>query len=199
MRGFSLKGKWHQGYFKNENPITVELGCGKGEYTVGLSKMYPERNFIGIDIKGARMWRGCKTVAEEGLKNVAFIRTKIELVEHFFNPGEVDEVWLTFPDPRPKRIERKKRLSSPEFLKRYSGLLKEGGIIHLKTDNRKLFDYTLEVIKETGQELMYSTTDLYESGYTGPASAFRTFYEQMFLKENIKINYLQFKFRKLNG
>jgi tRNA (guanine-N7-)-methyltransferase len=199
MKGFPLKGKWRSGYFLNDHPITLELGCGKGEYAVGLARMFPRQNFIGVDIKGARLWKGCKTVQEEDLKNVAFIRTKIEMIEQFFGNGEVDEIWLTFPDPRPKKIDRKKRLVSPEFLKRYSSIMRKNGIVHLKTDNRGLFDYALEILEETGQELLFVTTDLYNSGFEGPASSFRTFYEEKFLKENIKINYLQFKFNPLNG
>lgn len=190
-----MKGEWHNAYFKNKNPITLELGCGKGEYTLGLAEMFPQGNFIGLDIKGARMWKGCKMVEEKNLTNVAFIRTRIELLDFFFTRDEVDEIWLTFPDPRPRRSERKKRLISPEFLSRYSKIMKEGGLVHLKTDNDDLFEYGLEVVRETGQEHTYDTRDLYNSGFTGPAAAIKTYYEGIFLEEGKKIKYLQFRFR----
>lgn len=191
LNGFPLKGKWHSDFFKNKNPITLELGCGKGEYTVGLAKKYPDRNFIGLDLKGARMWQGAKVVEEEGLKNVAFIRTKIDQLLYFFSENEVNEIWLTFSDPQPKHERR--RLSSPRFLNLYREILKPEGIIHQKTDNRELFDYTLRVIKYFNLPLEYPTYDLYNSYYKGDASEIQTYYEKIFLKEGIPINYMQFR------
>ena len=191
VNGFPLKGKWQKDYFKNDHPITIELGCGKGEYTVGLAKKYPNRNFIGIDLKGARMWQGAKVVQEEGLKNVAFIRTKIDQILYFFSKNEVDEIWLTFSDPQPKHERR--RLSSPRFLNLYREMLKPEGIIHQKTDNRELFDYTLSVIKFFNLQLDHSTFDLYSSEFKGDASIIQTYYEEIFLKEGIPINYMQFR------
>ena len=199
MKGFLLTGKWRRDYFKNDHPVILELGCGKGEYTVGLAQRYPEKNFIGVDIKGARMWRGCKTVQEKELKNVAFIRTKIELIEYYFEKDEVNEIWITFPDPQPKKINEKKRLSSPQFLKRYGKIMKEGGIIHLKTDNSQLFEYTLEIIQEHRLELVCQTHDLYASDHKGPAGDIFTFYEEMFRDKGQKIKYLQFKWKCLNA
>ncbi len=197
MKGFPLTGKWRRDYFKNDHPVILELGCGKGEYTVGLAQRYPEKNFIGVDIKGARMWRGCKTVQEKELKNVAFIRTKIDLIEHYFEQDEVNEIWLTFPDPQPKKINAKKRLSSPQFLKHYGKVMKEGGIIHLKTDNSQLFEYTLEIIQEHRLELVCQTHDLYASDHKGPAGDIFTFYEEMFRDKGQKIKYLQFRMKKM--
>jgi len=192
-KGFPLKGKWNEDFFQNSHPITLELGCGKGEYTVFLSKKYPEKNFIGIDIKGARLWRGCKTVEEEGIKNVAFIRSRVQLMSYFFSSEEISEIWITFPDPQPRRKKEPKRLTSPEFLDLYRTILKPGSIIHLKTDNQGLYLFTKEVIRKGGHELVYDNDDIYGSGYEGDASAIRTFYEQMFLDEGIPIKYLQFR------
>lgn len=193
-RGFPFKGKWNNHYFKNNYPITLELGCGKGEYTVGLAGKYPEKNFIGIDIKGARLWRGCKTAVEKNMNNVAFIRTRINLLNYFFGENEVEEIWITFPDPQPQKSREKKRLTSPDFLELYKPLLKKGGIIHLKTDNRSLFDYTLETIKGNKYHLMTNITDIYKSGLNNEVTSIQTFYEKMWLEENIPINYLNFSF-----
>jgi len=196
MKGVPNKGKWSSDFFKNENPIVLELGCGKGEYTVGLAKNDPNKNFIGMDIKGARIWRGCKTSNEEGLNNVAFVRTHIELIEHFYDAQEIDEIWVTFPDPQPKEFRARKRLTSPRFLAHYKKILKPNGIIHLKTDNDGLHQYTLEVIEEFGHKLIYATNDLYNSDYQGEAKMFQTFYEQKYLGEGDNITYLKFQ---LNG
>lgn len=191
QKGFSLKGKWKQEYFKNNNPITLELGCGKGEYTVGLAKKYPDRNFIGIDLKGARLWHGAKIVQQENLKNVAFVRTKIDQLLSFFDANEVAEIWLTFSDPQPK-IERR-RLSSPRFLNLYREILVPNGIIHQKTDNRELFDYTLEVVRYFDFQLDYYSYDIYAESKNSDAVEIQTFYEKMFLKEGIPINYMEFR------
>lgn len=194
--GFHLKGKWHSDYFKNQNPIVLELGCGKGEYTLGLAERYPDRNFIGVDIKGSRMWVGCKKVQELGLRNIAFIRTRIELIANFFDKDEVSEIWLTFSDPQPRKSRAKKRLSSPEFLKRYSHFLKDDNLIHLKTDNRPLFDYTLEVIATGGHEKGFVSFDVYGEGAPPEVTGIRTFYEQMWLEEGRTIHYLNFRMKK---
>ena len=143
----TIKGNWAN-FFKNNNPITVELGCGRGEYTVGLARVFPERNHIGVDIKGNRIWKGTKTATDEGLTNVAFLRTQILLIDKFFEAGEVDEIWITFPDPRPKESDIKRRLMSPRFLRLYEKFLRKGGVLHLKTDNEPLFDYAMEVFTE---------------------------------------------------
>jgi len=192
LQGFPLKGRWKTDYFRNDHPIVLELGCGKGEYTVNLANDDPSRNFIGIDIKGARMWRGCRMVKDLGLKNVAFIRTKIELIGYFFDAGEVDEIWITFPDPHPTHRRLRRRLTSPIFIRRYLKILRPGGRIHLKTDNEQLFDFTLDMIKEMGHQLIMAERDLYGSGYEGEATQIRTFYEEMFCKEGMTIKYLQF-------
>ena len=189
--GFALRGKWAD-YFGNDNPITLELGCGKGDYTVALARLHPDRNFIGVDIKGARLWRGAKTVQEEQMRNAAFIRTRIELIEQFFAPDEVSEIWITFPDPQPKKAM--KRLTCERFLSRYRQFLKAGGKIHLKTDSQELYDYTLnEVIPEGEHHTLTHTADLYASDYTGEAKLTQTFYEKMFLAEGKPITYLQFQ------
>src|SRR5690606_17521039 len=157
---FYLKGKWNQEIFKNDNPIVLELGCGKGEYSVGLSQKYPNKNFIGIDIKGARMWVGAKQAEALNLNNVAFLRTRIDFIEQAFAKDEVDEIWITFPDPQPQKTRERKRLTHLRFLERYRNLLKKGGIVHLKTDSRLLYDFTLEVIKDNKLELIVHTPDL---------------------------------------
>jgi len=193
INGYYLKGKWSADFFKNNNPIILELGCGKGEYTIGLAKKYPQKNFIGIDIKGARMWKGCKTSKEENLTNVAFLRTRIELIELFFDNNEINEIWITFPDPQPRRIKENKRLTSPVFLNKYSKILKTDGIIHLKTDAFLLYFYTTEIIKEHNHTVLYSTQDLYASHENIEAKEFKTFYESIFLTQDKKISYLQFK------
>lgn len=192
MQGFLYKGKWAKAFFKNDNPTVLELACGKGEYTITLARKYPDINFIGLDIKGARMWRGAKTSNEEGMKNVAFIRTQIELIEHYFAAGEVSEIWIVFPDPHPRSPEIKKRLTSPEFLTRYKNILKPEGILHLKTDNKMLHNYTLKIIEESGHNLIYKTDDLHNSGIEEDVLLAQTFYEQIWLEEGKKITYIKF-------
>ena len=194
--GFSLKGKWHKEYFENDNPIVLELGCGKGEYTVGLAQRFPDKNFIGIDIKGSRMWVGCKEVEESGLKNVAFIRTRISLIQHFFGKDEVSEIWLTFSDPQPRKSKEKKRLSSPQFLERYSHFLRDDNTIHMKTDNRLLFDFTLNVIGKGGHEKGFVSVDVYGKGAPPEVMDIQTYYEEMWRKEDRSIHYLNFRMNK---
>ena len=191
VKGFPLKGKWNSDFFKNDNPIVLELGCGKGEYTVGLARKFPGKNFIGIDVKGARLWRGLKTSHEEGLKNVAFVRARIELIEYFFGKNEVDEIWITFPDPQIKESREKKRLTSPLFLNRYKTFLKPGGILHLKTDALLLYDYTLEVLKQQGFEIEYANEDIYHSDLDNEVVEIQTFYEQKWLEFNTPIRYIR--------
>ncbi|MCU0459136.1 MAG: tRNA (guanosine(46)-N7)-methyltransferase TrmB [Bacteroidales bacterium] len=188
----SLRGRWHGEWFRNNNPIILELGCGKGEYTVGLATRYPEKNFIGIDIKGARMWKGAKQASIMGLPNATFLRTRIEFTTSFFAPGEVDEIWLTFPDPQMKRKREKKRLSGPHFLNLYRQYLKDGGIVHLKTDCRELYDYTAALAEKNGLKTITSVTDLHRDLPGDPLLSIRTHYEEMFLKQSIPITYLSF-------
>jgi tRNA (guanine-N7-)-methyltransferase len=190
---FRLKGKWHSEWFRNNNPIVLELGCGKGEYTVGMAGSYPEKNFIGIDIKGARMWKGAREAHLRQIPNASFLRTRIEFIRSFFAPGEVDEIWLTFPDPQPKKKREKKRLSGPAFLNLYRSFIKNNGIIHLKTDSRELYDYTLSVITANGLEILNSVTDLYNELPGDLLLSIKTFYEEMFLKQGIPITYLAFR------
>ena len=192
-RDHELKGKWNSDWFGNSNPIILELGCGRGEYTVGLASHYPERNIIGIDIKGARMWRGAKDSHILGLSNAAFLRTRIEVTASFFAPGEVDEIWLTFPDPQMKRIREKKRLSGPQFLNLYRQYLKDGGIVQLKTDCRELHDYTVELTRVNGLEVITRVTDLYTDLPGDPLLSIRTHYEELFLKQGVPITYLSFR------
>ncbi len=191
--GFEWRGRWNE-FFGNDNPIVLELGCGKGEYTIALARENAARNYIGVDIKGARLWRGAKTSNEEQMKNVAFIRTRIEMIASFFAKDEVSEIWITFPDPQPKKPM--KRLTSERFLGHYREMLRPGGPIHLKTDSRELYDYTMdEVIAPAGYKVEFSTADLYASGYGGMATAVQTFYESMFLKEGKPITYIKFKIK----
>ena len=190
-----IKGRWNQDLFKNGNPITIELGCGKGEYTVGLANNFPHDNFIGIDIKGARMWRGAKTSNEQKLPNVAFLRTRIEFINSFFSADEVDEIWITFPDPHPGGRNSNKRLTSPWFLNSYRLFLKDKGLIHLKTDNKELYDFTCKVLSHNNVETIISTNDLYTEKIDNILSI-RTHYEKIFLDAGLKINYLSFRLDK---
>ena len=189
--GFPLRGRWHE-HFGNDNPITLELGCGKGDYTVALARIHPERNYIGVDIKGARLWRGAKTAVEEQMGNVAFIRTHIELIDRFFDAGEVNEIWITFCDPQPKKPN--KRLTAPRFLDTYACFLAPHSVLHLKTDSQELYDYTLnEVLPQRDVEVLVSTNDLYNTAYEGEAKLTQTFYERMFLEQGMPITYIQWK------
>ena len=193
LKGFHLKGNWSPDFFKNKNDLVLELGCGKGEYTTGLASRYPNKNFIGVDIQGARLWRGLKTAQEQNLKNVAFIRVRINLVPYIFNKDEVSEIWITFPDPRARKSDAKKRLTSPEFLERYQSFLKPGGIIHVKTDNIIFFENTLDVIQEGGHELLFKTYDVYDEGIDNEITQIQTFYEKIWLANGTKIKYLKFR------
>jgi len=221
-----VKGRWREQLFKNENPVILELGCGKGEYTVGLATRFPGKNYIGIDIKGARMWRGAKTSNEQKLPNVAFLRTRIEFIKSFFSKDEIDEIWITFPDPHPGRRNSNKRLTSPWFLNCYRLFLKDKGLVHLKTDNIELFKYTKTVIENNNLELIFATDHLYSKkldnesiisqnksplepalnevkGDSGVNNfiqddilAIKTHYEKIFLKDGLRINYLSFRIDK---
>ncbi|MCD8176436.1 MAG: tRNA (guanosine(46)-N7)-methyltransferase TrmB [Tannerellaceae bacterium] len=188
--GFELKGHWNERFFKNNNPVVLELGCGKGEYTVGLARLFPDKNFIGIDIKGARMWTGAKDSLERGMKNVAFIRTSIELISSFFAPGEVSEIWLTFPDPQMKKVN--KRLTSTRFMSLYRQILAKEGIIHLKTDSNFMYTYTCEMVKAHGFPVLFSTNDLYHSGLVDEILSIQTYYEQQWLDRGLTIKYIKF-------
>jgi tRNA (guanine-N7-)-methyltransferase len=190
-KDYPLKGKWSQLFFKNNKPIILELGCGKGEYTVGLARKFTKINFIGVDIKGARMWSGAKTAVEENLHNVGFLRTRIDFISSFFAPGEIQEIWITFPDPQPKKYY--KRLTSTRFLGYYKNFLKPDGLIHLKTDNRALYLYTKNVIQVNNLELMEATDNLYNSNMDHAVLSIKTFYEKQFLSEGKPIHYLKFK------
>lgn len=189
-KGFPLKGKWHSDYFHNDGPIVLELGCGKGEYTVGLAKRYPEKNFIGIDIKGARMWTGACQARDAQLANVAFLRTNIELISHFFAPGEVSEIWITFPDPQMKKV--RKRLTSTGFLALYKSVMKDGGMVRLKTDSPFLYTYTRLLTELNNIVPEVNTDDLYHSGVADDILQIRTFYEQQWLDRGLTIKYIAF-------
>jgi tRNA (guanine-N7-)-methyltransferase len=193
---YPLKGRWRNDHFKNNNPIVLELGCGKGEYTVGLAVKFPLKNIIGIDIKGARIWRGAKTAIDDKIPNASFLRTRIEFINSFFSNDEVDELWLTFPDPHPKKRNARKRLTSPHFLNLYRSFLKDNGIIHLKTDNSNLFNYTHGIIKHNHLEIITSTEDLHGSNFENDILSIRTHYENLFLRKGIRINYLSFRLDK---
>ncbi len=190
-KDFYLKGSWNRQCFRNENPVVLELGCGKGEYTTGLAQRFPEKNFIGVDIKGSRIWRGARTALAEHLGNVMFLRTRIEVIGSFFTKEEVNEIWLTFPDPQLKK--KRKRLTSSRFLNSYRGFLKHNGIIHLKTDNQVLYRYTLDLIDMNNLKLRFHSDDLYHSGIIDDILDIKTFYEQQFLDQGMRINYLCFE------
>lgn len=193
---FELKGNWSEDFFKNDNPVVLELGCGKGEYTVALARQNPEKNFIGIDIKGARFWRGAKTAIEDGLNNVAFIRTQIELIEYVFAKQEVSEIWITFPDPQIKYKRTKHRLTNEDFLKRYKEILKEDGLMHLKTDSEFMHGYTLGLLHGQGQEVLYAHHDIYKNEYSPKeVTGIQTFYEKQYLEKGKPITYIQFKIK----
>lgn len=201
---FSLAEKWNSEFFESSRPLVLELGCGKGEYTVELARKNPGRNYIGIDRKGARMWKGAKTSVEENLINTAFLRTHVEMIGNCFGKTEVDEIWITFPDPFKREGKEKKRLTSSRFLKIYGKIMKPGGIIHLKTDDEGLFQYTLEVIRQENHRLIVSESDLYHSDFVGDARDIRTYYEEIHLRQGKKIKYIQFalhekKIRKPSG
>jgi tRNA (guanine-N7-)-methyltransferase len=213
-----IKGNWKKEIFGNENPIVLELGCGKGEYTLGLSAILPGKNYIGVDIKGARMWRGAKTADEKQILNIAFLRTRIEFINSFFAEDEVDEIWITFPDPYPGKRNSNKRLICPWFLNKYRNFLKDRGIVHLKTDNSELYNYTEKLVENNELEIIIATSDLYSESLPGnelvnrndtPVEAsgipdhisdnilsIRTHYENIFLKDGLKTNYLAFRLEK---
>ncbi len=193
--GLGLKAKWNADYFKNEHPIVLELGCGRGEYTVGLAENNPDKNFIGIDIKGNRIWTGAKYAIDHELSNVAFIRVMIDFVDCCFAANEVDEIWITFPDPQPNKPRERKRLTSPRFLQRYFKFLKPEGLIHLKTDSTFFYEYTLEVIGEMGLTLVYASPDLYQHNPSGmeALTTIQTYYEKLFSAKGEKIKYCCFK------
>lgn len=188
---FPHRGSWNESFFVQSAPIVVELGCGKGEYTVGLAKAYPDRNHIGVDIKGARMWSGAKTVEEEQIRNAAFLRAEIENIREFFTPGEVDEIWITFPDPQMQKT--RKRLTSSRFLGYYRDILKPNGIVNLKTDSPFLYEYTRRLVELNNFEVLANTDDLYGSGNADPVSSIKTFYEQQWLSRGKKIKLLSFR------
>ena len=190
-KGFPYKGKWNSDFFSRSNPITLELGCGKGEYTVGLAEANHDRNYVGVDIKGARMWKGAKSVEEKGMDNAAFLRTEIEQIEQFFTPGEVDEIWITFPDPQMQKA--RKRLTSSRFLTNYRKFLRPGGIVNLKTDSPFLYEYTRRLVELNGFEVIALTDDLYGSGLADPVTSIKTFYEQQWLSRGKTIKLISFR------
>lgn len=193
MQGFPMKGEWHS-FFKNNNPIVLELGCGKGEYSVSLAEKYPEKNFIGVDIKGARFWRGAKTAIENELKNVAFLRTQIELIHHCFGENEVSEIWITFPDPQIKYKRTKHRLVTKPFLEKYQSILQAEGFVHLKTDSEFLHGYLLGLLHEGDHEVLYANHDIYNSSSPPEeATSIQTFYEKQYLDVDKAITYIKFK------
>ena len=193
---YEMKGNWNAKHFKNNNPLILELGCGKGEYSVNLAKKYPNKNFIGIDIKGARFWRGAKTGIEENISNVAFIRTQIELIDHVFAENEVDEIWITFPDPQIKYKRTKHRMTNSEFLKRYKKVLKIGGIMNLKTDSEFMHGYTLGLLHGEGHEVLYANHNVYkQEGSPEEVTSIQTHYESIYLEQNKPITYIRFKIK----
>ena len=191
---FEMKGKWNDQFFKNNNPIVLELGCGKGEYTVCLGQLYPDKNFVGVDIKGARLWTGAKDSLAKGLVNVAFLRTNIEMIHHFFDENEVSEIWLTFPDPQMKKVT--KRLTATNFMQSYQQFLKNDGLIHLKTDSNFMFTYTCEMVKANGYQVNFKSDDLYASNLVDPILNIKTYYEQQWLERGLTIKYICYELSK---
>ncbi len=193
--GLTLKGKWHSEYFKNNNPIVLELGCGKGEYTIGLAKRFPEKNFIGVDIKGNRIWTGAKTAIETKMSNVAFIRTRIDFIEACFSKNEISEIWITFPDPQPQKTRVRKRLTNMMFINRYKNIMIDNGIINLKTDSEPFYDYSCEVATENNFEILDATNDLYSNTdkYDEALTNIKTYYEKKFSDMGFKICYLKIR------
>jgi tRNA (guanine-N7-)-methyltransferase len=189
----TIKGRWHEVQFNNQNPIVLEVGCGKGEYSTGLAEAFPNKNFVGIDIKGGRIWVGADYAMQNNLHNVAFIRTRIQNLDDFFEPGEVSEIWITFPDPRPKLSDIRRRLTCPRFLKMYQRLIGNHGIVHLKTDDTDLFNYSMDVLQQSGQEILEQTTDLYASPFAEQHLGIRTYFEKKFMAMGRKINYAKFR------
>lgn len=193
-KDYKLKGRWASEFFKNENPIVLELGCGRGEYSVELGRHYPDKNFIGIDIKGARLWRGAKTVTEEGINNVGFLRTRIEFINSFFAENEISEIWITFPDPQLRKTRVKKRLTAPEFLPMYAGFLKKDGFVNLKTDCQHLYEYTKAVAECNNLPIAEKSNDIYANAdqFIPELVTIQTTYEKKFLKEGMAITYIKF-------
>lgn len=191
---FFYKGKWQKEFFKNDNPIVLELGCGKGEYSVGLAKAFPHKNFLGLDIKGARFWRGAKTALEDKLPNVGFLRSQIELVDLLFGENEVEEIWITFPDPQIKYKRTKHRMTNSEFLQKYKKILKPGGVVNLKTDSEFMHGYTLGLLHGEGHEILHANHDVYKNEYSPKEVVeIQTFYEKQYLEQHKKITYIQFR------
>jgi len=185
---FPLKGKWHSNYFKNDHPIVLELGCGRGEYTIGMAQRFPDKNFIGIDRKGARLWRGCKDGIEQNLTNVAFLRIKIEDIEYYFDKNEVHEIWVTFPDPQLRKERR--RLISPNFISKYQKIIDPSGIIHLKTDSKELYEYVIATAPIEKWNVVEHIANVYETGETSILTEIQTFYEKKWLLEGKVISYI---------
>ena len=196
---FALKGNWNKEFFKNDNPIVLELGCGKGEYTVAMARRDKDRNFIGVDIKGSRFWRGAKTCLDEGIENAGFLRTQIEIIDHLFAENEVSEIWITFPDPQIKYRRTKHRLTHPDFLDRYKKFLKPGGIIHLKTDSEFLHGYTLGILQGFGHEILTAHHDIYGAPEYIPDTLYlreiKTYYEELFSAKGKTITYIKFRIK----
>ena len=191
---FELKGSWKSTFFGNSNPLVLELGCGKGEYSVNLAKKYPNKNFLGVDIKGARFWRGAKTALEEGIDNVGFLRSQIELIDLLFAENEVDEIWITFPDPQIKYKRTKHRLTNTDFLDKYKKILVEDGLMHLKTDSEFMHGYTLGLLHGLGYEILYAHHDVYSNEYSPEeVTSIQTFYEMQYLEQRKPITYIKFK------
>ena len=191
---FTLKGRWNKDFFKNEKPIVLELGCGKGEYSVGLAQEYPEKNFLGIDIKGARFWRGAKTALEDGLNNVGFMRTQIELIEYAFAKAEIDEIWITFPDPQIKYKRTKHRMTNTDFLQKYKNVLKPDGCVNLKTDSEFMHGYTLGLLHGEGHEILEANHNVYKNEYSPKeVVGIQTFYEKQYLAQGKPITYIKFR------
>ncbi len=192
--GKALKGSWITTHFQNTAPLVLELACGKGEYTVNLAQLFPHKNFIGIDYKGNRIWRGAKTAMEDGIGNVAFLRIQIEHILDYFDTDEVSEIWITFPDPQPQVSREKKRLTAPRFLEKYKVILQESAPINLKTDNDDFYAFTLETIDQLGLKLHVRTEDLYRSDLVNEVLSIKTYYEKKYLTHNKNINYVRFSF-----